>query len=139
MDDFILKVKCPNDGSECSIVGGEIMESMVLLGDGEQNMQCLACGYASNSNMKTTVQPLPDDFKDVCVETCQDRYWAPSVFTTENYNVVPMVDDGELKWRIFAHQDPKTEVVVPLFSDAFKMVEKLEKALGETIQQQTNN
>ena len=62
MDDFILKVKCPNDGSECSIVGGEIMESMVLLGDGEQNMQCLACGYASNSNMKTTVQPLPDDF-----------------------------------------------------------------------------
>ena len=139
MDDFILKVKCPNDGSECSIVGGEIMESMVLLGDNEQNMQCLACGYASNSNMKTTVQPLPDDFKDVCVETGQDRYWAPSVFTTENYNVVPMVDDGELKWRIFAHQDPKTEVVVPLFSDAFKMVEKLEKALGETIQQQTNN
>ena len=139
MDDFILKVKCPNDGSECSIVGGEIMESMVLLGDGEQNMQCLACGYASNSNMKTTVQTLPDDFKDVFVETGQDRYWAPSVFTTENYNVVPMVDDGELKWRIFAHQDPKTEVVVPLFSDAFKMVEKLEKALGETIQQQTNN
>ena len=61
------------------------------------------------------------------------------MFTTENYNVVPMVDEGELKWKIFAHQDPKTEVVVPLFSDAFKMVEKLEKALGETIQQQTNN
>ena len=39
-DNFILKVKCPNNGSECSIVGGEVMESMVLLGDNEQNMQC---------------------------------------------------------------------------------------------------
>ena len=139
MDDFMLKVKCPNNGSECSIVGGEIMESMVLLGDGEQNMQCLACGYASNSNMKTHIQPFPKDFKDVCVETDKGRYWAPSVFTTENYNVVPMVDGGVLKWRIFAHQDPETEVVVPLFSDAYKMVEKMEKVLGETIQQQTDN
>ena len=139
MDDFMLKVKCPNNGSECSIVGGEIMESMVLLGDGEQNMQCLACGYASNSNMKTHIQPFPKDFKDVCVETDKGRYWAPSVFTTENYNVVPIVDGGVLKWRIFAHQDPETEVVVPLFSDAFKMVEKMENLIGETIQQQTNN
>jgi hypothetical protein len=139
MDDFMLKVKCPNNGSECSIVGGEIMESMVLLGDGEQNMQCLACGYASNSNMKTHIQPFPKDFKDVCVETDKGRYWAPSVFTTENYNVVPIVDDGVLKWRIFAHQDPETEVVVPLFSDAFKMVEKMENLIGETIQQQTDN
>tara|TARA_A100001515_G_C4482893_1_gene180670 strand:- start:13 stop:432 length:420 start_codon:yes stop_codon:yes gene_type:complete len=139
MDDFMLKVKCPNNGSECSIVGGEIMESMVLLGDGEQNMQCLACGYASNSNMKTHIQPFPKDFKDVCVETDKGRYWAPSVFTTENYNVVPIVDGGVLKWRIFAHQDPETEVVVPLFSDAFKMVEKMENLIGETIQQQTDN
>ena len=139
MDDFMLKVKCPNNGSECSIVGGEIMESMVLLGDGEQNMQCLACGYASNSNMKTHIQPFPKDFKDVCVETDKGRYWAPSVFTTENYNVVPIVDGGVLKWIIFAHQDPETEVVVPLFSDAFKMVEKMENLIGETIQQQTDN
>ena len=139
MDDFMLKVKCPNNGSECSIVGGEIMESMVLLGDGEQNMQCLACGYASNSNMKTHIQPFPKDFKNVCVETDKGRYWAPSVFTTENYNVVPIVDGGVLKWRIFAHQDPETEVVVPLFSDAFKMVEKMENLIGETIQQQTDN
>ena len=62
----MLKVKCPNNGSECSIVGGEIMESMVLLGDGEQNMQCLACGYASNSNMKTHIQPFPKILK-MCV------------------------------------------------------------------------
>ena len=139
MEDFILKVKCPNDGSECSVVGGDIMESMVLLGDNEQNMQCLACGYASNSSMKTHIKPFSEDFKDVCVETGKDRYWAPSVFTTENYNVVPVVDEGVLKWRIFAHQDPETEVVVPLFSDAFKMVEKMENLIGQTIQQQTDN
>ena len=128
MEDFVLRVKCPLD--TCS----EIEESMVLLGDGEQNMQCLACGYASNSKMKTHIKPFPEDFKDVCIETDKGRYWAPSVFTTENYNVIPMVDDGVLKWRIFAHQDPETEVVVPLFSDAYKMVEKMEKVLGQTIQ-----
>ena len=133
MEDFVLRVKCPLD--TCS----EIEESMVLLGDGEQNMQCLACGYASNSKMKTHIKPFPEDFKDVCVETDKGRYWAPSVFTTENYNVIPMVDEGVLKWRIFAHQDPETEVIVPLFSDAYKMVEKMEKVLGETIQQQTDN
>jgi len=133
MEDFVLRVKCPLD--TCS----EIEESMVLLGDGEQNMQCLSCGFASNVNMKTHIKPFPEDFKDVCIETDKGRYWAPSVFTTENYNVVPMVDDGVLKWRIFAHQDPETEVVVPLFSDAYKMVEKMEKVLGETIQQQTDN
>ena len=133
MEDFVLRVKCPLE--TCS----EIEESMVLLGDGEQNMQCLACGYASNSKMKTHIKPFPEDFKDVCIETDKGRYWAPSVFTTENYNVIPMVDDGVLKWRIFAHQSPETEVVVPLFSDAYKRVEKREKVLGKTIQQQTDN
>ena len=139
MNDLTLRVKCPNDGKKCSVSGEEIKESMILLGDNEQNMQCLECGYASNNSMKTHIKPFSEDFKDVCVETNQDRYWAPSVFTTENYNVVPMVDEGVLKWRIFAHQDPETEVIVPLFSDAYKMVEKMEKVLGETIQQQTDN
>ncbi len=101
MDDMILKVKCPNDTKKCTVAGGEIMESMVLLGDDEQNMQCLACGYASNKTMKTHIKPFPDDFKEVCVETSKGRYWAPSVFTTENYQVVPMVEDKELKWRIY--------------------------------------
>ena len=129
MEDFVLRVKCPLDS--CS----EVEESMVLLGDNEQNMQCLACGYASNSSMKTHIKPFPKDFKDVCVETDNGRYWAPSVFTTENYNVVPMVDSNVLKWRIFPHQDPETEVIVPNFIDAYKMVEKMEKVLGETVQQ----
>jgi len=50
-----------------------------------------------------------------------------------------MVDEGVLKWRIFPHQDLETEVIVPNFIDAYKMVEKMEKVLGETIQQQTDN
>ena len=132
MDDFVLRVKCPLD--TCS----EILESMVLLGDEEQNMQCLACGYASNKTMKTHIKPFPDDFREVCVETNNGRYWAPSVFTTENYMVVPLVDDG-LKWRVYAQEDPATEVVMPTFTDAYKMVEKMESILGEQIQQQANN
>ena len=139
MEDFTLRVKCPNDGEKCSVSGGEIEESMILLGDNEQNMQCLACGFASNNDMKTHIKPFPDDFKDVCVETGQGRYWAPSVFTTANYQVVPMVEKTELKWRIFAHEDPKTEVVVPTFTDAYKMVEKMEIIIGQKIQQQKDN
>ena len=139
MDDMFLKVQCPNDGEKCLIDEGEIFESMVLLGDNEQNMQCLACGFASNNNMKTHIKPFPEDFKDICVETSKGRYWAPSVFTTENYQVVPMVEEKELKWRIFPHHDPETEVVVPNFTSAYKMVEKLEKTLGDAIQQQTDN
>ena len=139
MEDYTLRVKCPNDGEKCSVSGGKIEESMILLGDNEQNMQCLACGFASNNDMKTHIKPFPDDFKDVCVETGQGRYWAPSVFTTANYQVVPMVEKTELKWRIFAHEDPKTEVVVPTFTDAYKMVEKMETIIGEKIQQQANS
>ena len=113
---------------------------MVLLGDNEQNMQCLTCGFASNKDMKSHVNdnPFPQEFKDVC-RKMGDRFWAPSVFTTENYQVVPMVEKKELKWRVFAQADPKTEVIVPSFTDAFKMVEKLETLIGQKIQQQKNN
>jgi len=67
MDNFTLQVKCPNDGKKCSVSGGEVKESMILLGDVEQNMQCLECGFASNNDMKTHIKPFPEDFKDVCV------------------------------------------------------------------------
>jgi hypothetical protein len=138
MEDFILRVKCPvcleDDGEE------NTGDNLVLLGDEEQNMQCLGCGFGSNNNMKDHISdnPFPQEFKDVCRKLGK-RFWAPSVFTTENYQVVPMVKEKELKWRVFAHLDPKTEVVVPLFTDAFKMVEKLEKLIGDKIQQQKNN
>ena len=138
MEDFILRVKCPvcleDDGEE------NTGDNLVLLGDEEQNMQCLGCGFGSNNNMKDHISdnPFPQEFKDVCRKLGK-RFWAPSLFTTENYQVVPMVKEKELKWRVFAHLDPKTEVVVPLFTDAFKMVEKLEKLIGHKIQQQKNN
>ena len=138
MEDFILRVKCPvcleDDGEE------NTGDNLVLLGDEEQNMQCLGCGFGSNNNMKDHISdnPFPQEFKDVCRKLGK-RFLAPSVFTTENYQVVPMVKEKVLKWRVFAHLDPKTEVVVPLFTDAFKMVEKLEKLIGHKIQQQKNN
>ena len=131
---MFLKVHCPNDGKKCLIDDGEIFESMILLGDGEQNMQCLACGFASNKDMKSHINdnPFPEEFKDVC-KSIKGRWWAPSVFTTEHYMVVPLVEDDKLKWRLFAQDDPATEVLVPHFSDAFKMVEKLEKNIGDQI------
>tara|TARA_R100000908_G_C3731712_1_gene130881 strand:- start:322 stop:738 length:417 start_codon:yes stop_codon:yes gene_type:complete len=138
MEDFILRVKCPvcmkNDGED------NTGDNLVLLGDEQQNMQCLGCGYGSNNNMKSHISdnPFPQEFKDVC-EKMGDRFWAPSVFTTKNYQVVPMVEKKELKWRVFAHQDPETEVVVPTFTDAYTMVEKMEKIIGDQIQQQTNS
>ena len=138
MEDFVLRVKCP----VCLDEDGEknTGDNLVLLGDEEQNMQCLGCGFGSNNNMKEHISdnPFPQEFKDVC-RKMGDRFWAPSVFTTENYQVVPMVEKKELKWRVFAHQDPKTEVIVPTFTDAFKMVEKLEKLIGQKIQQQKDN
>ena len=138
MEDFVLRVKCPvcisDDGEE------NTSDNLVLLGDEEQNMQCLGCGFGSNNNMKTHISdnPFPQEFKDVCRKIGK-RFWAPSVFTTENYQVVPMVEEKELKWRIFPHHDPETEVVVPNFTSAYKMVEKMEKVIGESIQQQTDS
>ena len=127
-----MRVQCPC----CLEDENGIEDSLVLLGDDEQNMQCLYCGYASNKKMKSHIDdnPFPQEFKDVC-RNINDRWWATSVFTTENYMVVPLAEEDKLKWRLFAKNDPETEVLVPHFSDAYKMVETLEKALGQKIQQ----
>ena len=128
MNNMFLQVACPC----CLDDELKIDESLVLLGDEEQNMQCLHCGFASNKKMKSHIDdnPFPQEFKDVCKKII-DRWWAPSVFTTENYMVVPSVERKVLKWRLFAKTDPETEVFVPHFRDAYKMVEKLEKTLGQ--------
>ena len=66
MEDYILRVKCPvclkKDGEE------NTKDNLILLGDEEQNMQCLGCGYGSNNNMKEHISdnPFPQEFKDVC-------------------------------------------------------------------------
>ena len=136
MEDMILKVPCPC----CIQEDGESADTLVLLGDDQQNMQCLGCGYGSNNNMKEHINdnPFPQEFKDVC-KKLNDRFWAPSVFTTANYNVKPMVKDKELNWIITPIIDTTTEVLVPTFADAFKMVEKLEGLIEHKIQQSQDN
>jgi hypothetical protein len=136
MDNMFLQVQCPC----CLIDEIGVEDSLVLLGDDEQNMQCLHCGFASNNKMKEHINdnPFPEEFKDVC-RSLNKRWWAPSVFTTENYMVVPLVEKKVLKWRLFAKTDAETEVLVPHFSDAYKMVEKLEKTIGESLQQSQDN
>ena len=136
MEDMVLKVQWPNDSKQCVVAGGEIVESMLLLGDEEQNMQCLSCGFGSNNKMKSNDYDAKE-FKDVC-KKIKDRWWAPSSFTTENYTVIPPVDET-LKWKIIPLSDTKTEVVVPTFADAFKMIEKMEKIIGESVQQSQDN
>tara|TARA_R100000234_G_C4944584_1_gene154489 strand:+ start:25 stop:435 length:411 start_codon:yes stop_codon:yes gene_type:complete len=136
MEDMILKVPCPC----CIEEDGESADTLVLLGDDQQNMQCLGCGYGSNNNMKEHISdnPFPQEFKDVC-KKLNDRFWAPSVFTTANYNVKPTIKDKELNWIITPIIDTTTEVLVPTFADAFKMVEKLEGLIEHKIQQSQNN
>ena len=136
MEDMILKVPCPC----CIEEDGESADTLVLLGDDQQNMQCLGCGYGSNNNMKEHISdnPFPQEFKDVC-KKLNDRFWAPSVFTTANYNVTPTVKDKKLNWIISPTADKATEVLVPTFADAFKMVEKLEGLIEHEIQQSQNN
>ena len=136
MEDMILKVPCPC----CIEEDGESADTLVLLGDDQQNMQCLGCGYGSNNNMKEHISdnPFPQEFKDVCVKL-NDRFWAPSVFTTANYNVKPTIKDKELNWIITPIIDTTTEVLVPTFADAFKMVEKLEGLIEHKIQQSQDN
>jgi len=136
MSDVFLKVQCPC----CLLDENDVDDSLVLLGDVEQNMQCLYCGFASNENMKSHVNdnPFPQEFKDVCREI-NKRWWAPSVFTTANYNVIPLVEKSKLKWRLIPHSSPETEVIVPTFIDAYQMVEKLENLIGEQIQQPEDN
>tara|TARA_B100000424_G_scaffold260791_1_gene245013 strand:- start:211 stop:621 length:411 start_codon:yes stop_codon:yes gene_type:complete len=132
MEDMILKVPCPC----CIEEDGESADTLVLLGDDQQNMQCLGCGYGSNNNMKEHISdnPFPQEFKDVC-KKLNDRFWAPSVFTTANYDVTPTVKDKKLNWIISPIADRATEVLVPTFADAFKMVEKLEGLIEHKIQQ----
>ena len=133
---MILKVPCPC----CIQEDGNSADTLVLLGDDKQNMQCLGCGYGSNNNMKEHISdnPFPQEFKDVC-KKLNDRFWAPSVFTTANYNVTPTVKDKKLNWIISPTADKATEVLVPTFADAFKMVEKLEGLIEHEIQQSQNN
>ena len=134
MEDMVLRVKCPC----CMLEDGEenTRDNLLLLGDDEQNMQCLGCGFGSNNKMKSDDYNA-EEFQDVC-KKIKDRWWAPSSFTTEHYTVIPIVDEI-LKWKIVPLDDTNTEVIVPTFADAFKMIEKMEKIIGKSVQQSQDN
>ena len=131
-EDFRMQVQCPlcvEDGFE--------ENTLVLHGDEEQNMQCLNCGYATNSDYKGSLDKhdFSDDFKDACIEW-KDRHWVPAVFTTDNYYILPDIREKKLVWVIRTKLNTEaTEVLMPKFSDAYNIVHTLEKHSGDEIQQ----
>ena len=128
---MFLEVQCPNDGSKCLVSDGDIKDSMVLLGDAEQNMQCTQCGYASNKNYKDKVLDFPEDFQSVCKEV-NGRWWMPAVYQTENYIIVPSVEEEKLIWIIRTRMDTKaTEVKMPSFYDAYAIIQIMETKNAE--------
>ena len=132
---MFLEVKCPNDSNKCLVSDGEIKESLVLLGDDEQNMQCTQCGYASNKDFKDKVVEFPEDFKKVCKEV-KGRWWMPAVYQTDNYLIVPSVEEEKLIWVIRTRMDTKaTEVKMPTFYDAYSIIQIMETKNAELSQQ----
>ena len=128
---MFLEVKCPNDSNKCLVSDGEIKESLVLLGDDEQNMQCTQCGYASNKDYKNKVVEFPEDFQSVCKEV-NGRWWMPAVYQTKNYLIVPSVEDEKLIWIIRTRMDTKaTEVKMPSFYDAYAIIQLMETKNAE--------
>ena len=128
---MFLEVQCPNDSNKCLVSDGEIKESLVLLGDDEQNMQCTQCGYASNKDYKDKMVEFPEDFQSVCKEI-NGRWWMPAVYQTENYIVVPSVEEEKLIWIIRTRMDTKaTEVKMPTFYDAYAIIQIMETKNAE--------
>jgi len=133
---MFLEVQCPNDSKKCLVSDGEIKESLILLGDNEQNMQCTQCGYASNKDFKDKVVEFPEDFKKVCKEI-NGRWWMPAVYQTENYIIVPSVEEEKLIWIIRTRMDTKaTEVKMPTFYDAYAIIQIMETKNAKLSQQE---
>ena len=133
---MFLEVQCPSDGEKCLVAGCEIKESMILLGDDEQNMQCTQCGYASNKNYKDKVVEFPEEFQSVCKEV-NGRWWMPAVYQTKNYLVVPAIEEEKLVWIIRTRMDTKaTEVTMPSFYDAYAIIQIMETKNAELPQQE---
>ena len=133
---MFLEVQCPNDSKKCLVSDGEIKESLILLGDDEQNMQCTHCGYASNKKYKNKVVEFPEDFQSVCREI-NGRWWMPAVYQTENYIIVPSVEEEKLIWIIRTRMDTKaTEVKMPTFYDAYAIIQIMETKNAKLSQQE---
>ena len=128
---MFLEVQCPNDSKKCLVSDGEIKESLILLGDEEKKMQCIQCGYASNKDYKDKMVEFPEDFQSVCKEI-NGRWWMPAVYQTENYIIVPSVEEEKLIWIIRTRMDTKaTEVKMPSFYDAYAIIQIMETKNAE--------
>jgi len=133
---MFLEVQCPNDSKKCLVSDGEIKESLILLGDDEQNMQCTQCGYASNKDYKDKMVEFPEDFQSVCKEI-NGRWWMPAVYQTQNYIVVPAIEEEKLVWIIRTRMDTKaTEVTMPTFYDAYAILQIMETKNAQLSQQE---
>ena len=133
---MFLEVQCPNDSKKCLVSDGEIKESLILLGDDEQNMQCTQCGYASNKDYKDKMVEFPEDFQSVCKEV-NGRWWMPAVYQTQNYLVVPVIEEEKLVWIIRTRMDTKaTEVTMPTFYDAYAILQIMETKNAQLSQQE---
>ena len=133
---MFLEVQCPNDSKKCLVSDGEIKESLILLGDDEQNMQCTQCGYASNKDYKDKMVEFPEDFQSVCREI-NGRWWMPAVYQTQNYLVVPAIEEEKLVWIIRTRMDTKaTEVTMPSFYDAYAILQIMETKNAQLSQQE---
>jgi len=133
---MFLEVQGPNDSKKCLVSDGEIKESLILLGDDEQNMQCTQCGYASNKDYKDKMVEFPEDFQSVCKEI-NGRWWMPAVYQTQNYIVVPAIEEEKLVWIIRTRMDTKaTEVTMPTFYDAYAILQIMETKNAQLSQQE---
>jgi hypothetical protein len=124
-EDLRLKVKCPC----CILEYGDVdEETLILIGDDKQSMQCMHCGYASSSEYKDKLADDVDDrFKEVC-KNISGRNWLPGVFTSDNYYITPDVKDGKLIWYILTKLETEaTKVEMPHYSDAFNIVKTMER------------
>lgn len=129
LENMRLKVKCPC----CSHEHDD--DTLILLGDAKQSMQCIYCGYASSADYKEELSDeLDDKFEKVC-KNINGRNWLPGVFTSDNYYITPDVKDDKLIWHIITKLGTKsTKVEMPHFSDAFNIVQSMEKHIGDEIQ-----
>ena len=139
---MMLQVQCPNDGDKCLVSDCDIKEEMVLLGDDQQNMQCINCGFASNKKYKGEIGDIlenyPEDFISVCKEV-NGRWWIPAIYNTEKYMIAPKVVDDKLTWVIRQQQILNAEdVEMPTFYDAYVVIQLMETRSGQ-IQQQTSD
>ena len=132
---MMLEVQCPL----CLENGSDVDNSLILLGDDQQNMQCTNCGFASNKKYKGEIgdilENFPKDFINVCKEV-NGRWWIPAIYNTEKYMIAPKIVDDKLTWVIRDQSILNAEdVSMPTFYDAYVVIQLMETRGAELPQQ----